>query len=92
MVILDLGVPPGFTVNSGDLTELVGKQIERFSVSGRKITIYLGKTMPGGEVKFSYTLVAKYPIKAQTPKSTAYEYYNPDVKSTVKPVELTVTE
>ncbi|TET31273.1 MAG: hypothetical protein E3J72_22730 [Planctomycetota bacterium] len=92
MVILDLGVPPGFTVSPGDLAEFVGKKYERYSVSARKITIYIGRTVPGKELKFSYTLIAKYPIKAKTPKSTAYEYYNPDVRSTVKPVELIVTE
>jgi hypothetical protein len=30
---------------------------------------------------FSYQLKAKFPVKAQTPKSTAYEYYNPSIKA-----------
>ena len=47
---------------------------------------------PKSKLDFSYTIVPKYPIKAKTPVSTAYEYYNPDVKDTVVPVELTVTE
>jgi len=43
MVIVDLGIPPGFTVQQEDLAELVKRQvITRFSTTGRQITLYVG--------------------------------------------------
>ena len=40
---------------------------------------------------FEYHLRAKYPVKAKTPASRVYLYYEPDVRDETIPVELTVT-
>ena len=91
MVIIDLGIPPGFTVDQGCFAELVSQnKIEKYSVTGRQVTLYLGGLKPGQTLDFSYTLRAKYPIKAKTPKSTAYEYYTPENRDDAEPVELIV--
>ncbi len=91
MIIVDLGIPPGFQVQSGDLAELVGSNIiDKFKMTGRQIIVYLEKLTPKQTVKFSYRLKAKFPIKAKTPKSTVYEYYNPDNRADAKPVEIEV--
>jgi hypothetical protein len=92
MVIVDLGIPPGFTVDPGEFAELVGKKIEKFSVTARQATLYLGDVKPGDEITFDYVLKPKYPIKAKTPSSVAYEYYTPANRATAKPAELEVTE
>lgn len=95
MVILDLGVPPGFSVDPGDFAELVGEgegKIKRYSITSRQITIYLGDVKPGDIFRCKYHLKAKYPLRAKTPDSTVYEYYSPDVKAVSKPVEIVVTE
>jgi hypothetical protein len=91
MVIVDLGIPPGFTVDAGDFAELVGaKKVEKFSVTARQVTLYLGDVKPGDVKEFEYTLRPKYPIKAKTPPTVAYEYYTPANRAAAKPVELTV--
>ncbi len=91
MVIVDLGIPPGFQVEAGDLAELVGsKIIDKYKLTGRQIIVYLEKLTPKQTVKFSYRLKAKFPIKAKTPKSTVYEYYNPDNRADAHPVEIEV--
>ncbi len=93
MVILDLGIPPGFAVDPGDFAELVGaKKIQKFSVTDRQVTLYLGDVKPGDVKAFAYTLKPKYPIKAKTPATAAYEYYTPENRATAKPVELEVIE
>jgi hypothetical protein len=93
MVIVDLGIPPGFTVDSGDFAELVAqKKVEKFSVTARQVTLYLGDVKPGDTKVFEYTLKPKYPIKAKTPATVAYEYYTPANQAAAKPVELTVSE
>jgi hypothetical protein len=92
MVIVDLGIPPGFEVEAGDLAELVGDEvISRFNLTGRQIIIYLEYVDQKQPVEFFYRLKAKFPVKAKTPKSTVYEYYNPDVKDEALPEEITVT-
>jgi hypothetical protein len=37
-------------------------------------------------------LKPKYPIKAKTPSSVAYEYYTPANRAIAKPVELVVED
>jgi hypothetical protein len=93
MVMVDLGIAPGFAVDPGDFAEMVGKkQIERFSVTARTVTLYLGKVQPGDVKTFTYTLRARYPVRAQAPGAVAYEYYTPTNRAVARPVQLTVTE
>ncbi|MGD8240444.1 MAG: alpha-2-macroglobulin family protein, partial [Armatimonadota bacterium] len=91
MVVVDLGIPPGFAVEAGDLAELVGsKVIQKYNLTGRQIIVYLETVESGKPVRLTYRLRAKFPIKAKTPRSMAYEYYDPDNKAFAKPVEMTV--
>lgn len=93
MIIVDLGIPPGFSVDAGDFAELVGsKKIDRFTITGRQVIVYLERMAPRQEITFSYGLRARFPLRAQTPKSTVYEYYNPENRADSKPVEMEVTE
>ncbi len=93
MVMVDLGIPPGFTVDAGDFAEMVAaKKVNKFSVTSRQVTLYLSDVKPGESQSFEYTLKPKYPIKAQTPSTVVYEYYTPKNRGTAKPVEITVEE
>lgn len=91
MVIVDLGIPPGFTADAGDFAEMVAqKKVEKFSLTSRQVTLYLGDVKPGDVKVFEYGLKPKYPIRAKTPATTAYEYYTPANRAEAPPVELTV--
>jgi hypothetical protein len=91
MVIVDLPIPPGFTVDAGDFAELVAaKKVEKFTVTARQVTLYLGDVKPGGEHRFAYSLKPKYPLKAKTPPAAAYEYYTPANRAATRPVEVVV--
>jgi hypothetical protein len=93
MVIVDLGIAPGFVVDAGEFAEMVGaKKVEKFSVTSRQVTLYIGDVKPGQTLTFEYTLKAKYPVKAKAPGATAYEYYTPTNRGAAAPVELTVVE
>ena len=90
-VIVDLGIPPGFEVESGDLAELVGsKKISKFSLTGRQAILYIDRVEPAKPLSFTYRLKAKFPLKAKSPKSAVYEYYTPDNRSESRPVALVV--
>src|SRR5262249_54162833 len=93
MVMIDLGIAPGFVVDPGDFAELVGKkQIQRFSVTSRTVTLYLGDVRPGDVRTFAYTLRPKCPVRAAAAAAVAYEYYTPANRAVSRPVELTVVE
>ncbi|MBN1660108.1 MAG: hypothetical protein JXA93_17030 [Anaerolineae bacterium] len=100
--IVDLGVPPGFEVASEDLADLVarhtdlpqeyeGAKISRFDLTGRQIIVYLEDLKAGQVLEFSYRIRARYPIKAQTPPSSAYDYYNPGISAMSAPASIKVT-
>lgn len=93
MPLLDLGVPPGFTVLAEDLRRLVAdKVIAEYELTGRQAIIYLEDFSSEQPVKFSYRLQARFPMRAQTPASIAYDYYNPATQTTKQPFEMVVTE
>ena len=93
MVMIDLGIAPGFTVDPGDFAEMVGrKQIQKFTITERTVTMYLGDVKPGDVLTFEYVLRPKYPLRARTPASVAYEYYTPGNRAQARPVELIVEE
>jgi uncharacterized protein YfaS (alpha-2-macroglobulin family) len=91
MVVIDLGLPPGFEVLSEDLQGLVSEgTIEKYSLAARQIIIYLDRLASRKPLEFSYRLRAKFPVKAATPASRVYRYYNPEIEATSQPVALVV--
>lgn len=93
MIILNLGIPPGFSLESDEFERLVAaKQIQRYAVNQREVTIYLGAVNPEQTFQCRYRLKARYPLRVKTPKSEAYEYYSPQVRAESQPVELVVGE
>jgi uncharacterized protein YfaS (alpha-2-macroglobulin family) len=91
MIVVDLGLPPGFEVLGEDLQKLVSeKTIQKSTIAARQIIVYLDKLAPHKPLTFSYRLRAKYPIKAATPASKVYRYYNPEISATAKPVAIEV--
>jgi uncharacterized protein YfaS (alpha-2-macroglobulin family) len=93
MVLVDLGVPPGFEVQAEDLAEVVESgRIKKFSLTSRQVIIYFEKLLPKQPVELKYRMRAKFPIKAKTRVSRVYEYYNPEVESFAAPVELVVVD
>lgn len=91
MVIVDLGIAPGFTVNTEDFDKLVqAGTIQKFTPTGRQVIVYLEKLAPRQVLAFSYRLTARFPIKAQTPVTTVYEYYNPENRAEAQPQGLLV--
>jgi uncharacterized protein YfaS (alpha-2-macroglobulin family) len=92
MVIVDLGIPPGFSVLTPTLDEHVGKKIQKYSLTQRQIIIYLDEVVSGKPVTLSYSLQAKYPIRAKVRSSRVYEYYNTSDEAVEQPFEMKVTE
>lgn len=93
MVIVDLGLPPGFMLDPEAFEKLVADgAIEKFTATSRQVTLYFGGLKQGQEVKFGYSLMAKYPIRAKSEKTSAYEYYAPENRAVAAPVTIEVKE
>jgi A-macroglobulin TED domain/Alpha-2-macroglobulin family/Carboxypeptidase regulatory-like domain/A-macroglobulin receptor binding domain len=97
MVMVDLGIPPGFDLLSEDLQTYVEKtsgqksaRLEKFSQTATQAILYFNSIAPGETVTLSFRLRAKYPIRARTFQSRVYEYYDPDVSSVARPIQLEV--
>ena len=86
---------PRHTIRDESLTELMQSVkekgvIERFSLTGRQAILYFREIQSGKPVEFRYRLKAKYPVRAKTPVTTAYQYYEPEIRAQSRPVELVV--
>ena len=99
MVMVDLGIPPGFELLSEDLQSFQEKtasaqsgRLEKFSLTATQAILYFNALSSGQTVTMSLRLRAKYPIRARTFASHAYEYYDPDMNSTARPVQLEVSD
>ncbi len=92
MVVVDVGIPPGFTVLTEDLEPLVQSRFQKYQVAGRQVIFYLDELPSKSPLEWSYRLQAKFPIRALTPESVAYEYYNPEIRAVSAPQELSVVE
>jgi hypothetical protein len=50
-------VPPGCTVDAGELAEPVGaRRVQKSGVTARQVTLYLGDVKPGPAQAFAYAL------------------------------------
>jgi hypothetical protein len=99
MVMVDLGIPPGFDLLSEDLQAYQEKsagrksgRLEKFSLTATQAILYFDSFAPGETVTLRFRLRAKYPIRARTFKSRVYEYYDPDVNSVARPEQLEVRQ
>jgi uncharacterized protein YfaS (alpha-2-macroglobulin family) len=97
MVMVDLGIPPGFDLLSEDLQDYQqksasrqGGRLEKFNLTATQAILYFDSLPPGATITLHYRLRAKYPIRARTFQSRVYEYYDPDVNSVARPVQLEV--
>jgi hypothetical protein len=99
MVMVDLGIPPGFDLLSEDLQSFQEKtagaksgRLEKFSLTATQAILYFNALAANQTAAVTFRLRAKYPIRAHTFQSRVYEYYDPNVTAVAHPVRLEVTE
>ena len=97
MVMIDLGIPPGFDLLSEDLQTYQEKsagrksgRLEKFNLTATQAILYFDSIAPGDNITLPFRLRAKYPIRARTLVSRVYEYYDPEVSSTARPTQIEV--
>jgi uncharacterized protein YfaS (alpha-2-macroglobulin family) len=95
--MIDLGIPPGFDLLSEELQTYQEKsaqqksgRLEKFNLTATQAILYFDSLAPGDRITLPFRLRAKYPIRARTLLSRVYEYYDPEVSSVARPVQLEV--
>lgn len=98
MVMVDLGIPPGFELLSEDLEAMVGStadaksgRLEKFSLTATQAILYFDSIAPRDSFEVRFRLRAKYPIRASSFLSRVYEYYDPKVSAIARPSQFEVT-
>jgi hypothetical protein len=98
MIMVDLGIPPGFEPSGEDFAALAdatrgknGGKLEKYTITAKQVILYFDALKPRQRVDFTYRLRARFPLRAQSFSSRVYEYYNPTVENKTKPIEMTVT-
>jgi hypothetical protein len=94
MVMLDLPIPPGFTV-AADTLDRLNRLIEqnviaRYQLTGRTLLVYLRGLDAGKSLELEYALQAGLPVRVTVPGGRAYEYYDPAKQGRSPAVQLTV--
>ena len=97
MVMVDLGIPPGFDLLTEDLDDYRNKsegrkggRLEKFNLTATQATLYFDSIGAGETVALRYRLRAKYPIRTRTFQSRVYEYYDPEVNSVARPIAMEI--
>ncbi|MBW6517038.1 MAG: alpha-2-macroglobulin [ANME-2 cluster archaeon] len=91
MLILDIAVPTGFDPVVSTLDELKNDRIiSRYDIAGRKVILYVDDLPKGKELRFDLSVQARFPVKAIIPDSSAYSYYNPEIKAESRGQEIVV--
>lgn len=91
MVIVDLGIPAGFTVETAAPAEMQGRgQIAKFDVTGSQVVLYRREPLGSEPWRFTDSLTARYPLRVSTPPVAVYEYYTPTNRAVARPTVLQV--
>jgi hypothetical protein len=93
MVMVEVPLPPGFTLETEELTKLVeAGTAAKFQQAPGKSLLYLRSLNPGQTLQFKYRLRATMPGTVTAAPAVAYEYYDPDRVSRTVAVRLHVSE
>jgi hypothetical protein len=91
MMLAEIGLPPGAEVDRSSIETAIkesGWDINQYEVLPDRLVIYLWPH--AGGTKFSFTFKMRFGLKALTPPSTLYDYYNPEAHAVVEPTLFAV--
>jgi hypothetical protein len=91
MVLVTVGLPPGFDVVTDDLDAYAAAgTLSRFELTGRQILLYVLELPGSEELELVYRMRATLPVRASDGGAVVYPYYEPDRKSAAAATTLEV--
>jgi hypothetical protein len=92
MVLVTLGIPPGFEVQLGDFQSYLDSGVlSRAEVTGRQLNLYVSELAANAVQVFEYGLLATLPVRASDGGAEVSLYYEPDQKSQAPATTLVAT-
>jgi hypothetical protein len=91
MLLAEIGLPPGAEVDRNSLEEAIkasGWDINEYEVLPDRLIVYLWPH--AGGTKFSFGFKPRFGLKALSAPSILYDYYNPEARAIVEPMQFTV--
>jgi hypothetical protein len=90
MLLAEIGIPPGADVSRESLEKAFDADwsLSRYDILPDRIVVYLWARAGGS--KFNFSFKPRYRIKAQTPASVVYDYYNEESRGVVSPLKFEV--
>ncbi|MBN1611325.1 MAG: alpha-2-macroglobulin [Polyangiaceae bacterium] len=93
MVLVTIGIPPGFGVVTEDLDEYVAAgTLSHYETTGKQLNLYLTQLAAAKVQRISYRISAIMPVKAADGGAVVYPYYQPDQKTTAASTTLEAVE
>jgi hypothetical protein len=91
MVVLDLPIPGGFTLERDSPDRLVAEgDVARYQVTTRSAIVNLRGQAPGRPLVLPHRLRALMLARVTVPSARVYEYYDPDRRGSSRPGQLSV--
>ncbi len=92
MVVLDIGIPTGFSPVIDTLETLVNDnaKIWRYDIVERKVVLYLDDLVVNETIEVQFDVKALHPIITQPVTSQVYSYYNPQWRAETLGASVTV--
>lgn len=90
MLLAEIGIPPGAEVSRESLEAALQSDwsLSQYDILPDRIVLYMWSR--AGGTKFNFKFRPRYGIKAQTPSSIVYDYYNPEACAKVAPLKFVV--
>jgi hypothetical protein len=91
MMLAEVGLPPGAEVDRSSLDSAVadsGWDLQSYEVQPDRVVFYLWPRTGG--TTFSFSLMARLPIKAQSSEPLLYDYYNLLPRAPVSPLRFVI--
>lgn len=93
MVLVTLGIPPGFAVETDSLAPYTESGLlSKLEVTGKQLALYLFEVAPNATEEIVYRLRATMPVKASDGGAEAWPYYEPEQKTTAASTVLEATD
>ncbi len=89
MPTLEIGIPPGFELQTSDLEKLVSDgTLRRYQPTSSGVVVYLDRLPAATSKRFAFRLRAVMRVSALAPPSVAYAYYEPEARAETGPARV----
>jgi hypothetical protein len=91
MLLVSVGIPPGFDVLPEELDQLVGSgQLSQWEHTGKQLILYVTALQPRGQLSLTYKLQATMSVTAADGGGQVFLYDEPEQRALARSTTLTV--